>query len=82
MTFKKYAVTFSMNGEEKTFINGAVSTSAALYACWAENALEEEGGDSYIPLLVEDLGDWDEENDTPHIWDGQSDETNYMKEEV
>ena len=52
---KIYNVHYAMNGDEHDYVIAAMSESDALTSCWRENAVCEEGEESYIVLWCDEL---------------------------
>ena len=57
---KIYNVHYAMNGEEHDYVIEAMSESDALTSCWCENAVCEEGEETYIVLWGDELPDCEE----------------------
>ena len=57
---KIYNVHYAMNGEEHDYVIEAMSESDALTSCWCENAVCEEGEETYIVLWCDELPDCEE----------------------
>ena len=55
-----YNVHYGMNGEEHDYVIEAMSESDALTSCWCENAVCEEGEETYIVLWCDELPDCEE----------------------
>ena len=55
-----YNVHYAMNGEEHDYTIEATSESIALIRCWIENAVCEEGEETYIALWIDELPDCEE----------------------
>ena len=57
---KIYNVHYAMNGEEHDYVIEAMSETGALTSCWCENAVCEEGEETYIVLWCDELPDGEE----------------------
>ena len=57
---KIFNVHYAMNGEEHDYVIEAMSESDALTSCWCENAVCEEGEETYIVLWCDELPDCEE----------------------
>ena len=55
-----YNVHYAMNGEEHDYFIEAMTDTDALTSCWIENAVCEEGEETYIALWFEKLPDCEE----------------------
>ena len=51
---KIYNVHYAMNGDEHDYVIEAMSEGDALTSCWIDNAVCEEGEETYIALWVEE----------------------------
>ena len=54
---KIFNVHYAINGEEHDYVIAAMSESDALTSCWCENAVCEEGEETYIVLWCDELLD-------------------------
>lgn len=55
-----YNVHYEMNDEEHDYFIEAANESYALDSCWCDNAMGEDGEETYILLWIEELLDCEE----------------------